>query len=60
MEQDWAFTPQAGWDEYRRARARFFARLAELSLLARLEAAWAAPAAVRPAPEGDAGTSRRA
>jgi hypothetical protein len=59
MEKDWAVAPKAGWDEYRRARARFLARVAELSLLARLEAAWAAPAAVRPAPGADAGTSRR-
>ena len=45
MDKDWANAPMAGWDEYQRARARCLARVAELAQLARLERAWAAPAA---------------
>jgi hypothetical protein len=55
MTKDWACAPRAGWEEYRRARARYLAMLAELAAVARLERAWAAPAMVPPRPGERAG-----
>lgn len=42
-EHRWDFSPKAGWDEYRVARARLFEELAEQTTRARLEAARVAP-----------------
>ena len=44
QEPDWAARPAGGWDEFRAARARFLATVAEQSALARLERAWSLPA----------------
>ena len=49
-EPDWAARPAGGWNEFRAARARFLATLAEQSALARLERAWTLPA--RGSPQG--------